>query len=84
MRIGFTVVAIAAALPAVLTSYWDGSSCTYQGPEQKTICDGAKTAILYCNPNGHWRNGHTCNGGCCRISAPPFHGQAGNAHDSLY
>ncbi|KAK8145925.1 hypothetical protein G3M48_003800 [Beauveria asiatica] len=37
MRIGFTVTAIAAAFPAVLASYRVGSSCTYEGPEQKTI-----------------------------------------------
>ncbi|OAA52266.1 hypothetical protein BBO_00107 [Beauveria brongniartii RCEF 3172] len=80
MRIGFTVVAIAAALPAVLAIYWDSNSCTYEGPKQKTICDGAKTAILYCNADGAWHNGHTCNDGCCRISPPPFHGQAGNAY----
>ncbi|KAM3432163.1 hypothetical protein MY4824_006712 [Beauveria thailandica] len=80
MRIGFTVIAIAAAFPAVLASYRVGSSCTYEGPNQKTICDGAKTEILYCHSDGTWHNGYTCKGGCCRISPPPFHGQAGNAN----
>ncbi len=80
MRVAFTLVAVAAAFPAVLANYWDGTSCTYRGSDQKTICDDGNTAILYCNADGHWRNGYTCSSGCCRITPPPFHGQAGNAY----
>lgn len=80
MRVALALVAVAAALPAVCADYVDGTPCSYQGPSQKTICDGAKTAILYCNPDGHWRNGYTCNRGCCRVIPPHFRGQAGNAY----
>ncbi len=59
MRAALTLVTVAAALPAVFADYWDGTPCSYQGQDQKTICDDARTAILYCNPDGHWRNGYT-------------------------
>ncbi|KAM3519779.1 hypothetical protein NHJ13051_007266 [Beauveria bassiana] len=50
MRIGFTVVAIAVALPAVLASYWDGSSCTYEGPSKRPFVTARRPLFFIATP----------------------------------